>query len=74
LVVVHVSVELAPAAIEVGFAAIAAVVTFTVACPQSVSPAALWAVMREVVVVVGDTDCDPFNGTDVPLRSAVVAF
>lgn len=27
-----------------------------------------------MVVVVGETDCDPFNGTVVPFRSAVVAF
>jgi hypothetical protein len=26
------------------------------------------------VVAVGDTDCEPFKGTVVPFRSAVVAF
>lgn len=26
------------------------------------------------MVTVGDTDCEPLNGTAVPFRSAVVAF
>ena len=56
---VQVSVELPPGAIEVGLALIPAVgaaeVTVTRTCPQSVAPAALRAVMRYVVDVVGDT-------------------
>ena len=56
---VQVSVELPPAAIEVGFALIPAVgaleVTVTRTCPQSIAPAELRAVMRYVVDAVGDT-------------------
>ena len=59
LVDVQVSVELPPAAIEVGFALIPAVgtaeVTVTRTCPQSIAPAELRAVMRYVVDAVGDT-------------------
>lgn len=75
---VHVSVELPPAAIEVGLALIPAVgaaeVTVTSTCPQSMAPAELRAVIRYVVDTVGDTVWEPFNATDVPLRSALTAF
>ena len=78
LVDVQVRVELPPAAIEVGLALIPAVgaleVTVTRTCPQSVAPAELRAVIRYVVETVGDTVCDPFNGTVVPFRSALTAF
>jgi hypothetical protein len=77
LVEVHVSVELPPGAIEVGFAAIPAVggllppVTVTVTSPQSVAPDALRPVMRYVVGAVGETTNDPFNATVVPFKSAL---
>jgi hypothetical protein len=71
---VHVRVELPPLEIVVGFAVIAPVVTVSVTCPQSVAPAELWAVIRYVDVVSGETVCEPLRATVVPLRSAVAAF
>ena len=77
LVDAQVSVELPPVTIEVGFALIAAVgapllaVTVTLTWPQSVAPAELRHVMRYVVVTVGETNCDPFNATGVPFKSAL---
>lgn len=55
LVVVHVRVEVPPDEMELGLALIVAVVTLTVASPQSVAPAEFLAVMRYVVVTVGET-------------------
>ena len=74
---VQVTVELPPGAIEVGFALIPIMggllppVTVTVTWPQSVAPAELRHVMRYVVVTVGETTCDSFNGTVVPFKSAL---
>ena len=73
----QVIVELPPGVvIRVGFAVMVAVgaLTKTVAWPQSLAPAALKHVTRYVVVVVGETNSDPFNPTEVPFILAVVQF
>jgi hypothetical protein len=78
LVVVHVSVELLPATMEVGLAAIPAVspplVTVTVVCADAVVPDEALATNVYVVVAVGETLCDPLTATGAPLRVALVAL
>jgi hypothetical protein len=79
LVVVHVSVELPPAAIKVGLALIPAVggplePTVTVAWADAVVPDELLATKVYVVVAVGETDCDPLIATDAPFRVALTAL
>jgi hypothetical protein len=78
LVDVHVSVELPPEAIEVGFALIAAVrplePTVTVAWAVAVAPEELLAMKVYVVVAVGETLCDPLTATVAPFRVAFTAL
>ena len=79
LLVVHISVELPPAAIEVGLALIPAAggppePTVTVAWADAVMPDELLLTKVYVVVDVGETDCDPLTATDVPFRVALTAF
>lgn len=79
LLVVHVSVELPPAAIEVGLALIPAVggpleLTVTVAWADAVAPDELVVTKVYVVVAVGETDCDPLTATDAPFRVALTAL
>jgi len=79
LVVVHVSVELPPDAIEVGLALIPAAggplePTVTVACADAVAPDELLATNVYVVVAVGETDCDPLTATGAPFRVALTAL
>ncbi len=79
LVEVHVSVELAPVAILVGFAEIVAVgggteVTVTVALAVAVAPEELVTMRLYVVVAVGETACDPFTATVAPFNVALTAL
>lgn len=79
LVVLHVSVELPPDAIEVGLALIPAAggplePTVTVAWADAVAPVELVVTKVYVVVAVGDTDCDPLTATDAPFRVALTAL
>jgi flagellar biosynthesis protein FliP len=79
LVVLHVSVELPPDAIEVGLALIPAAggplePTVTVAWADAVAPDELLLTKVYVVVDVGETDCDPLTATDAPFRVALTAF
>jgi hypothetical protein len=75
---VHVSVELAPDEMEVGFALIPAVgalePTVTVVCAVAVAPEELFATKVYVVVAVGETACDPFTATAAPFNVALTAF
>ena len=79
LVVLHISVELPPDAIEVGLALIPAAggplePTVTVAWADAVAPDELVATKVYVVVAVGETDCDPLTATDAPFRVALAAL
>jgi hypothetical protein len=76
---VQVSVELPPDAIEVGFALMPTVgellePTVTAVCPEVDVPAELVATNVYVVVVVGDTVCDPLTATAVPFNLALTAL
>jgi hypothetical protein len=75
----HVSVELPPAAIEVGLALMPAAggplePTVTVLWAEAVVPDEPVATKVYVVVAVGDTVCDPLTGTDAPFRVALTAL
>lgn len=74
----QVNVELAPAVMEFGLAAMEAVgpevPTVTVVCEEAVAPEELVAMKVYVVVEVGETVCDPLTGTDAPFRVALTAF
>jgi hypothetical protein len=78
--VVQVRVELPPDAIVVGFALIPAVggpleePTVTVAWADAVAPDALLEMKVYVVVVVGETLCDPLTATVAPFRVALTAL
>jgi uncharacterized protein (UPF0212 family) len=78
LVDVHVSVELPPEAMEVGFALIPAVgpleLTVTVAWAEAVAPEELLATKVYVVVDVGETVCDPLTATELPFSVALAAL
>lgn len=77
-VVLHVKVELLPIAMDVGFALMAAVgepvTTVTVVCADAVVPDDPVATKVYVVVAVGDTVCDPFTATELPLSFALTAL
>jgi hypothetical protein len=78
LVVIHVKVELFPTAMDVGFAESPAVggpeVTVTVVWAEAFVPEELVATKVYVVVVVGETLCDPLTATVAPFRVALTAF
>ena len=78
LVDVHVSVELPPDVIEVGFALIPAVgalePTETVAWAVAVAPDELVTTKVYVVVAVGETVCEPLTATAAPFRVALTAL
>jgi len=77
--VFHVSVELLPNAIVVGFALMPAAggpleFTVTVAWDVAVAPDELLAMKVYVVVAVGETLCDPLTATAAPFRVALTAL
>jgi hypothetical protein len=78
--VVHVSVELPPDAMAVGFSVSPAEggppleFTVTVAWAEAVAPAAFLAINVYVVVAVGETVCDPLTVTVAPFSVALTAF
>ena len=78
LVDVHVNTELAPDVMDVGFAVITAVgppePTVTVVMAVAVVPDELLATNVYVVVVVGETDVDPFTATAAPFSVALTAL
>jgi hypothetical protein len=76
LTVFHVSVELPPDAMEVGFASMPAAgpSTVTVACAVAVAPDELLDTKAYVVVAVGETTCDPLIATAAPFSVALTAL
>jgi hypothetical protein len=77
--VLHVSVELLPDAMVVGFALMPAIggplaVTVTLAWAEAVVPDEPVATKVYVVVAVGETVCDPLTGTDAPFKVALTAL